>query len=412
MPRRPAVRNDRIPEFITNFTATINNYSESRCKKLRKLVRKEILTYIIIGYENGDNGDGTPHLQIYGQCKRQMRGTALKKALCGTKKNAHIENRYGTHEQAKKYCQKEFFEEYGTPRKEKGETGKVNLMQNRLKALATMAISGASFREMVDFDICAVARNTRFVDRMSLFAQAPVRTDLQVELHYGKPDSGKTFEWFARYPSTYELPIKGGKLTPMWFDGYDKHKEVLIDDFSGKIQLDDLLRLIDQYRCKVPYKGGFINFCPDRICVTTNVHPDNWYNYEKRQDSKFALLRRFTKFFYHEKIGGQYISTETDINFVPLTQTNWADQLIAEEAARSHGHQQLTQSDFVEAIDDVEPTILSDEDGVVSEEEFHHPLDDHRVSKLTQIINPKPIAPFFDLVKQFSVDNFKYYKSK
>jgi len=84
----------------------------------------------------------------------------------------------------------------------------------------------------------------------------------------------------------------------MWFDGYEQQPVVVLDDFNGAsshLKLDDLLRLIDPWCCeRVPYKGGFTWWCPDKIYITTNIHPFNWYKYENREIHYKALQRRIT----------------------------------------------------------------------------------------------------------------------
>lgn len=41
--------------------------------------------------------------------------------------------------------------------------------------------------------------------------------------------------------------------------------------------------------------GGFQWWNPDKIYITSNSHPNTWYDYSKRQDKELALRRRFTK---------------------------------------------------------------------------------------------------------------------
>lgn len=425
MPRRPK----SLPPKLTNFCATINNYSENRCKKLRKLVDRKVLSYIIIGYEVGNEGYGTPHLQIYGQSyAKEIRTTTLKKEL-GNK--AHIEQAFGTYKHNRRYCGKDlFWEEFGIARTEKSQTqgkSKANLMQFRLQKIADLAKGGATFKQLVAEDILVAAKYTKFCDRMSLYYKPEPRQNLQVELHYGLPGAGKTFDWFDRYPDTYELPIKTGKNEPLWWDGYDGEKEVLLDDFSGKIALDDFLRLIDKYRVKVPIKGSFVNFVPDRICITTNVHYDEWYNYSKRQSSKQAMLRRITKFFYHKKEGNLFIQEETDVNFIAKQRDHcFDDQQIPHSTISDPSPDemnealQLAYTDNWESTSTLVPyisedprsqiTLLSDSESEDGAQDFQTHLESIPNTTINQFA--KPIAPLFDLVKQFSVDNFKYYKKK
>ncbi len=50
-----------------------------------------------------------------------------------------------------------------------------------------------------------------------------------------------------------------------------------MEDFYGTISLDLLLRLLDKYPLKIDRKGGFIDWNPRRIYITSEVHPQFWY---------------------------------------------------------------------------------------------------------------------------------------
>jgi hypothetical protein len=63
-----------------------------------------------------------------------------------------------------------------------------------------------------------------------------------------------------------------------WFDGYEGQKLVLFDDFDkGQISFRLLLRLLDRYPMQVPIKGGFVEWCPRVIYITSNLGPARWY---------------------------------------------------------------------------------------------------------------------------------------
>lgn len=71
----------------------------------------------------------------------------------------------------------------------------------------------------------------------------------------------------------------------IWYDGYYGQPVALIDEFAGKasrIALAQLLRILDRYPIRVPFKGGFIPFIPKKIYITSNVHPSQWYDYTSR----------------------------------------------------------------------------------------------------------------------------------
>lgn len=62
-----------------------------------------------------------------------------------------------------------------------------------------------------------------------------------------------------------------------WFDGYTGQPVALFDDFRGELDLGNMLRLLDRYPMDVPVKGGFANWVPRRIYITSNVLPAVWW---------------------------------------------------------------------------------------------------------------------------------------
>lgn len=79
-----------------------------------------------------------------------------------------------------------------------------------------------------------------------------------------------------------------------WFDGYTNHKIVIIDDYRGEYPLPLFLRLLDRYPMSVPIKGGFTNWAPKRIYITSNIQPRGWYD-NLDTPSFEALMRRINR---------------------------------------------------------------------------------------------------------------------
>lgn len=68
--------------------------------------------------------------------------------------------------------------------------------------------------------------------------------------------------YIVEWPTT-----KGGNV---WFDGYMGQKRVVLDDYrSYHLPFNFLLRLLDRYPIQVPVKGGYVNFIPEEIIVTS-----------------------------------------------------------------------------------------------------------------------------------------------
>lgn len=79
-----------------------------------------------------------------------------------------------------------------------------------------------------------------------------------------------------------------------WFDGFDGQEAAVIDDFRGDFcTFHFLLRLLDRYPLKVAIKGGFMEWTPSRIFITSPHHPRDVYN--KTDEEIKQLTRRITQ---------------------------------------------------------------------------------------------------------------------
>lgn len=119
---------------------------------------------------------------------------------------------------------------------------------------------------------------------------------IEVIVLWGSSGVGKTKSVYDRYDTGTEVfqPV-----SYKWWDGYDGHKVILIDEFrSDWCSFHQLLRLIDIYPLRVECKGGSRQAQWDTIYITSNKHPEMWYqtNEEVKQ-----LLRRITKIIHLEE---------------------------------------------------------------------------------------------------------------
>ena len=121
-----------------------------------------------------------------------------------------------------------------------------------------------------------MAKFPKFYDTVRSLARPVREIDLEVRLNFGDTGTGKTryaYDIFGNNDDFFVLPISNGTI---WFDGFDGHLVVLIDDFTGaasKMPLCNTLRILDRYPIQVPIKGGHQWFMPNLIIVTSNVHP-------------------------------------------------------------------------------------------------------------------------------------------
>jgi hypothetical protein len=243
-------------------------------------------SYLVSGKEVGENG--TPHLQMYVELTRSQRFSFLKKLF----PTGHIEMRLprSTGIQASDYCKKDGdFVEFGTLVKA-AENGK----RNDLVEVVENIKSGATLREIYEASPTTYMRNYRAIGHVRQMTYEPpaFRDNLVVRLYIGATRTGKSYH--ARVnEDCWPKPVGKG----LWFDGYDRQKKVVIDEFRGQYPLSDFLQITDPYKVQVETKGGHTWFVPELVIITTNDHPNTMYmdhNLETRQ----AFYARFTEVWW------------------------------------------------------------------------------------------------------------------
>lgn len=217
---------------------------------------------------------GREHWQCYGEFKKKKRWGAIKTLLGG----AHFEPRKGSQREAIVYCQKEGrFWERGEPLRQ-GErndlSGAAQLALNEGLRVASGVLSGQQF---------SVARN------FLTYNEEGRHRKPRVTWIKGASGTGKSrrAREMAGESDTY-TKNDGTK----WWDGYDGHTCVVIDDFRGSWwPLTYMLALLDRYEFRIEYKGGMRQFLAEEIIITSIKGPTEAYGdcaYEPVQQ----LLRR------------------------------------------------------------------------------------------------------------------------
>lgn len=286
---------------LTNVCFTYNNPSSPI------IFNEEKMLYLVYQMEMGANN--TPHYQGYCEFKSRTRFNAIKELLAGVGGSCHIEARRGTQAQAIAYCKKDDTRVIGFEIKEFG-TPKVTApgKRNDIKEFRDAVMNGdrKRKREIEEEFSSIICRYPKYYDTLRGMSR-PIRTeDLKVVLIIGPPGTGKTRVVYDRYKNDmdelWECPISNGTI---WFDTYDLHKYVLLDDFAGAsnhVTLTNLLRIIDRYPVQVPSKGAHTWWCPNVIFITTNIQPKDWYKWEGREIQYVSLARRFTFVYEMEDV--------------------------------------------------------------------------------------------------------------
>lgn len=250
---------------------TINNPTDDDTQQLAGIE----CNYIIYGEEVGE--EGTPHYQGYIEFRSNKRLNAMKKLM----PRAHLEVRKGSQEQSIKYCKKDgLFHERGeltVPRQGK---------RTDLEKVREVVQTTGSMRAVVDS--ATSYQSIKFAEVMLKYVE-PTRNSLpNVRWYYGDTGSGKTKAAIEEAGSDYW--ISGRNLK--WWEGYDGHVNVILDDFRKDFcTFHELLRILDRYPYRVETKGGSRQLLATNIWVTTQFSPETIY--DTREDVG-QLLRRIT----------------------------------------------------------------------------------------------------------------------
>ena len=264
--------------------------------------------YSVFGVEKCPN-TGRSHLQGYSVLKNTKTMSAFKKLL---DKTMHLEHSSGSAEDNRIYCSK------GDQSKEEWEEQKSNGpnygknatvwscgtmpkpgMRTDIHELRDACENAVSLCDIIKEDALVVplAKYQRFAQMVHSSALKKRTRDfreLEVIVRWGETSRGKT-----------RLPYEEGAYmwcpdSVEWWDGYDGDEILLIDDFYGQIKVARMLHLMRGYQCRLPIKGGFTYAMWQKVYITSNTHPNMWYNgWEKIpnevKDAFFARITTITK---------------------------------------------------------------------------------------------------------------------
>lgn len=243
-----------------NWSFTINNYTDEILENLKEI--SMVSTYLIYGKEVAPT-TLTKHLQgfIYFQDAKSF--AKIKKLL---PEGAHIEISKGTAQQNKIYCSKENnITEYGVI----PEQGK----RNDIKLIKDEIVSGKGMRDIIE--IASNYQTLRTAELLLKYVETKRNWKPEVIWVYGASGTGKTRMVYEKMPNLYRKTNSTGK----WWDGYDAHEDILIDDVkdSSKEMYIFLLEILDRYDCRVECKGGTRQILAKRIMITSIKSPEELY---------------------------------------------------------------------------------------------------------------------------------------
>lgn len=115
----------------------------------------------------------------------------------------------------------------------------------------------------------------------------PIAMERTCDVYVGATGTGKSkLAWERGGVDAY---VKDPN-TKFWC-GYSGQRNVVIDEFRGRIDVSHLLRWLDRYPCNVEIKGSSVPLCCESFFITSNLEVDQWYP-ELDLETLEALKRR------------------------------------------------------------------------------------------------------------------------
>ena len=265
------------------YTFTIFGFTPDVVLGLRRLGRTEA-RYLVFGRERCPT-TGRRHLQGFVRFHNSRAFNAVKGLFEGLGAKPHLEVTRGSDDQNTTYCTKEGDAEiFGVP--------SVQGKRTDLSDIQTEIKEGASAKDIADnhFNKWVVYRRS-FAEYRKMLHKPGLRIQLRVLGIIGASGVGKTrYVWDYCQRTGKSLYIVDD-VELRWFDGYAGQEVALIDDYRGGGRFEFLLRLLDVYPLQVAVKGGFVDWKPSIIFITSNTDPGSWH-----PESDFKpLKRRFSR---------------------------------------------------------------------------------------------------------------------
>lgn len=275
------------------YCFTINNYTEDDVRAVSTVKCKGMKA----GYEIAPT-TGTPHIQGAVYWKDPVTMSTANRRLGG---RAALFVMGGTWED-QDYCLKD-----GKILRNDGE-GPSQGKRTDIEKFKDAIENGLTLRDAYKEYPGMMARYPRFYKEYKSSMNADKFRDWMTKgtWYYGETGVGKSHKAFENFnPSTcyvHEASDKG------WWDGYDGHDTVIINEFRGEIPYAELLSLVDKWPKCVSRRGcAPVPFVAKHVIITSSLPPEKVYwRQNEKDDSIEQLKRRF-----------QIIHLEPSVNSAP-----------------------------------------------------------------------------------------------
>lgn len=254
------------------YAFTLNNPTDEEFEQIKTLKYK----YIILGDEIAPD-TGTPHIQGYVQFNSPTSFNTIKKKI----PRAHIEPAYASGHQNQEYCSKQQIRFEDGIRPKPGQRTDIDNIKQYVQETPNA--------NMVDIITNNSTNNQtiKYAESLLKYLEKGRNTKPKVLWYHGDTGTGKTLQAFTDYPDAYPKDNDHA-----WFDGYDAHETIIIDDMRyDTFKYNHLLKILDRYPNRVNVKGGTRQNLAHTIIITAPQSPQEMFE-NKITENIGQLLRR------------------------------------------------------------------------------------------------------------------------
>lgn len=258
-------------------------------------VEEQLSSYTYVGQlEKGTSETEYRHWQIYIENRSPIRFETLQKKF----PKGHFERRTGTKEACYRYVTKTETSlgvriSRGDMKIQDKKPGRAELLeQYRIQILTGQTTVSKLILE--DSNALPHERSLRVLENeyRKKLCKGRIR-DVEVHYIYGATGVGKTRMIYDRYKGHYDdLYVVGDYSHP--FDQYDNEDCLVFDEFSGQINFEYLLKILDRYpiELRARYMNKYANFT--KVFILSNLPIEDCYpsKFHESKQQWDALLRR------------------------------------------------------------------------------------------------------------------------
>jgi len=253
---------------------TINNPSFEESERLYNLGHSDYIDCLIYGAEHTEDGQGTPHFQIYVHFKGNWRFNRIKEMF----PRARIELAKKPKIACCRYCAKEgFYMSFGNvpdlkcgrgaiaEKRRADELARETVVRKIMKG--ELKMTDLSAEQLLDMKLLKACKEA------ASMTQGPMRNDVYTVCFVSPTGWGKSYSIWETFQKVASVEFGG---TQEWF--LDPEQDVMLfDEFCGQVRAQKMLKYLDCYPISLPIKGGHRPCYWKLIFICSNTSPDNWY---------------------------------------------------------------------------------------------------------------------------------------